>query len=245
MWCPQMLVSYNTDWILASWENSVSSPPPALRDPQVTFLFISISSPPSPSPSSSHSCRMLINSIRDTSQSSPPWRPSTPHPRLAATGEARETKGALRTLEGLNPLTRNSCSHAGKESQTTAPSPHCSGSQMAPATSFRDTATEGRGLRPQSNLFLFSTFFKSWISDIGYTWNSPKKKVTKCYWAGVKWWTVLRVASIIRLWAITVNVTFITPQPSVAQSTMGRLWRGLHPRGPHDVQRAQRPDVTA
>lgn len=144
--------------------------------PQVTcllyFYFVSPSSSLSPTlfpfPPSLHSHRMLINSTRASCQSSPPWRLSTPRPRLAATGEARATNGTPRTLEGLNPLTRKPCSHAGKERQTTAPSPPSSDSPMAPATRSRDTPTMGRGQRPQSNLFLSGVFLFLY-SDIRYS----------------------------------------------------------------------------
>jgi len=102
-----------------------------------------------------HSFRTLINSTRASCQSSPPWRPSTPRPRPAGPGEARAAKGTPRTLEGLHPFTRNSCSRAGEERQTTAPSPPSSDSPTAPATRRRGAPTAGRGRGPQSSLFLF------------------------------------------------------------------------------------------
>lgn len=104
----------------------------------------------------SSSYRMQINSTRASCLSSPPWLPSTLRLRVAATGEAQKTKG---TLEGLNPLPRKSCSHAGKKHQTTAPSPPSSGLLIAPAIQGRGTITAGPGLRPQSNLFLFLRVF--------------------------------------------------------------------------------------
>lgn len=98
------------------------------------------------------SYRMLINSTRAICLSSPPWRLSTPRLRLATTGEARAPKGTPQTLEGLKPLPRKSCSHAGKKRQTTAPSLPCSDLLMAPATQSREAATMGQGQRPQSDL---------------------------------------------------------------------------------------------
>ncbi len=140
--------------------------------PQVTcfllyFYFVSPSFSLSSAPSLC-SYRMLINSTRASCQSSPPWRLSTPRLRLAATGEARATNGTPRTLEGLNPVTRKSCTHAGKERQTTAPSPPSSDSPMVPASRSRDTPPMGRGQRPQSNLFLPDVFLFLY-SDIRYS----------------------------------------------------------------------------
>lgn len=82
-----------------------------------------------------------------------------PHPRLAATGEARETRGTHSTLEGLNPLTRKLCSHAGKKRQTTTPSPPSYDSQTAHVTQNEDTPMVEQVPRPQSNLFLSGVFF--------------------------------------------------------------------------------------
>lgn len=111
-----------------------------------------------PPPPSLLSHRARTNSTRATCQSSPPWRLSTLRPGQAATGEARAPRG---TLEGLNPLERKPCSHAGRHSQTTAPSPLYSDSPMAT----RSTPTAGwRGQRPQSNLFA-SHYSYSLISD--------------------------------------------------------------------------------
>lgn len=106
------------------------------------------------------SYRMLINSTRAICLSSLPWRLSTPRLRLATTGEARAPKGTPQTPEGLKPLPRKSCSHAGKKRQTTAPSLPCSDLLMAPATQSREAPTMGQGQRPQSNLFCWYLSFR-------------------------------------------------------------------------------------
>lgn len=107
------------------------------------------------------SYRMLIDSTRATCQSSLPWHHSTHRPVLATSAEAQATRGTHRILTGVNPLKRKSCSHAGREHQTTALSLLYSDLQTATATQGRDTPTMGHSLRPQSNLFLafpFSNF---------------------------------------------------------------------------------------
>lgn len=103
-------------------------------------------------PASLPTRRMLTNSTRATCLSSLPWRLSTPCPRPATSGEAQSTKGTRRILTGLKALKRKPCSRAGREPQTTAPSPPCSDLQTAPPAQSGDTPTTGQGTRPPFDL---------------------------------------------------------------------------------------------
>lgn len=168
----------------------------------ILYFLWTFSSSLSPIPPFVPSYRMQINSTRASCLSSPPWLPSTLRLRVAATGEARKTKG---TLEGLNPLPRKSCSHAGKKRQTTAPSPPSSGLLIAPAIQGRGTITAGPGLRPQSNLFLFfrGIFFKSYIlisETMSSTWSYSDKLVESNFGAYLLASTLLSWSKIINSW---------------------------------------------
>ncbi len=204
---------------------------------------------------------MLINSTRASCPSSPPWRLSTPLPRLAATGEAPATKGTPRTLEGLNPLTRKSCSLAGKKRKTTAPSPPCSDSPMAPAARSRVTPTVGRGQRPQFNLFPSGVLFL--YSDIRYSGSNFEMNLVVTHWElelnkryrnlfieELSWDCVANQISVIQLWGITMKVTFKTVPKSAAKSCTEHYGTALE-RSPSsvlarclNVQRAQCNKVT-
>lgn len=177
--------------------------------------------------------RMLINSTRASCPSSPPWHLSTPPPRLAASSEAPATQGTPRTLAGLNSLTRKSCSRAGKERQTTAPSPHSSDSPMAPASQSRDAPTAGRGQRPQSNLFPSGVFLFLY-HDIRYQWHQfgviIRRHATETHlFMLLSWDYVANSTPVIHLWGITIKVTFTTVPKSAAKhgtKYYGKLWKG-------------------